>query len=50
VLVVTLPVEAVVGGLVVFAVGASVRLVVLAVRRRRGPGSVRPGEGTDTAE
>ena len=50
VLVATLPVEAVVGGLVVFAVGALVRLVVLALRRRRSSGTARPAEGTDAAE
>ena len=50
VLVATLPVEAVVGGLVVFAVGALVRLVVLALRRRRNAGSARPAGESDGAE
>ena len=50
VLVATLPIEAVVGGLVVFAVGALVRLVVLAVRRRRNAGSDRPAGEPDGAE
>ncbi|MGW4930113.1 APC family permease [Agromyces sp. NPDC004153] len=50
VLVATLPVEAVVGGLVVFAVGALVRLVVLALRRRRDAGSARPAGGADGDE
>ena len=50
VLVATLPVEAVVGGLVVFAVGALVRLVVLALRRRRNAGSARPAGEPDGAE
>ena len=50
VLVATLPIEAVVGGLVVFAVGALVRLVVLALRRRRNAGSARPAGEPDGAE
>ncbi len=50
VLVATLPVEAVVGGLVVFAVGALVRLVALALRRRRNAGSARPAGESDGAE
>ncbi|TYL54761.1 APC family permease [Agromyces mariniharenae] len=50
VLVATLPIEAVVGGLVVFAVGALVRLIVLAVRRRRNAGSARPAGEPDGAE
>lgn len=50
VLVATLPIEAVVGGLVVFAVGALVRLVVLAVRRRRGPRAAHPAEGSEASE
>ncbi|HEU0182614.1 MAG TPA: APC family permease [Agromyces mariniharenae] len=50
VLVATLPFEAVVGGLVVFAVGALVRLVVLALRRRRNAGSARTAGEPDGAE
>jgi APA family basic amino acid/polyamine antiporter len=49
-LVATLPVEAVVGGLVVFAVGALVRLVVLAMRRRRDRGATPRSDGLDAAE
>ena len=35
-LVVTLPVQAVIGGLVVFAIGAVYRIIASAVARRRG--------------
>lgn len=47
VLVATLPVEAVLGGLAVFAVGALVRLVARAIRRRRDEARDRPADAPE---